>query len=137
MKIKDEILLWFPEWEKYSTRKLISSFGDEECIWIEIPSPADENQNLIIEAFDKAVVIYFGPTHLHIDCVPNQEVFDAIKEITTKIFNEQWVAFRAKTFFFYKYYGIGAVDQYNKKKRENKILESYSWKGTYNYIKNK
>ena len=59
---------------------------------------------------------------MHIDSVSNREAFDAVKEIATKIFNEQWIAFRARRLFFFKHEGIIDADSYDEKLRKNKIL---------------
>lgn len=136
MKTQYEILRYFPEWEKYSTR--IGGQFTFECLSISIPSPTNDNEKLVIDAEDDSVIIYFGCAHEHFDDFMYEnykQMFHEIREMTDKIFNEELIAIEHRLFLFLKGGGFCDVNEYAKQLKDGKLLEACSWKGTYNYIK--
>ena len=125
MKTHYEILRYFPEWEKYSTR--IGGQFSFECLSISIPSPTNDNEKLVIDAEDDSVIISFGCAHEHFDnfVYDNyKQMFHEIREMTDKIFNEELIAIERRLFLFLKCGGFYDVNEYAKQLRDGKLLEA-------------
>jgi len=115
-------------WEKSSV----------EGFEINIPCPTKGNPPLIIEFYSPDdYTIVFGPTYIdqydmELTHSPTAlEIADKIDTVVEEIYSEQLISAEWKSFLRCSYF-IDR-DKYEHKLKEGKIIESVSWKGTYNY----
>ena len=143
----DLIVSRHPDWleiaenVKYQADPLYSwDEPSEEGFEINIQCPTEGNPPLNIMFLypeEDGFMILFGPTFIGMSGMKLTrhatalEIADKIDTVVEEIYSEQLISAKWKSFL----HGAGfiGIDKYKNKLKKGKIIESVSWKGTYNY----
>ena len=141
--LKSELLAQFPEWQKY-VEIFESHFnsGKFSSLYVEIPSPIDENCFLSISDRDYCVEIGFydgnppGPAERQIGCSEGFEDEDVAEviEFIKEIIDEKIVAGRERMFWLFgnKAAPPQFIETIGLDKKRKKLVSICSWKGKFN-----